>query len=196
MDDEIPEFKEEAAPPPVQEQQPSEEEIETETVAVEGVDIKPELIELDKRKILPYVKPQQNKYWHFQLSEGGQKKLQHELETIPNYKLTATYGIPQNTADITLKQSEQIVGKIHFLLCDRRDANRPEKYYTKLFLFHFKDMNLLNAVRNRLLTFFNNLKAPQPPRNKQHSMKSLKRRNLSRGKRNNLRRKTNKRRVQ
>jgi hypothetical protein len=184
MDEEIPEYREEPLPLPEREEEQEQEVVETPS-AVEAPDIKPELIELDKRKILPHVKPQKNKYWHFQLTEGNQAKLQRELETIPNYKLTATFGIPQNTADITLTQKNSIVGKIHFLLCDRRDANLPEKYYTKLFFFHFNDATLLNIIRNKLLNFFNALSAPRPNRNKRVSIKSIKRRNLSKHRRTN-----------
>jgi hypothetical protein len=186
MDEEIPEYREEQEPPvPIEQEEQEYEKVVEKSATVEGANIKPELIELDKRKILPHVKPQKNKYWHFQLSEGNQAKLQKELETIPNYKLTATFGIPQNTADITLTQQNNIVGKIHFLLCDRRDANLPEKYYTKLFFFHFNDAALLNMVRNRLLNFFNALSAPRPNHNKRMSIKSIKRRNLSRRRRTN-----------
>ena len=80
------------------------------------------------------------------------------LQNIQAYRLTVEYSFKLNTADIILKQQEEIVGKIHLLLCDKRDANLPSKYYCKLFFFYFKNNQLFQAVKTALVNFFENFK--------------------------------------
>lgn len=126
-------------------------------------DVKPVTIEIaNKKAILRHVKPQESKYWHFKFSDPRHtNQMTNVLQNIQGYRLTVDYGLRINTADITLKQNEEIVGKIHLLLCDKRDANLPNKYYCKLFFFHFKNPQLFNAVKNALVNFFENFKGQQ-----------------------------------
>ncbi len=116
-----------------------------------------ETVEILNKGIITHLKPQENKYWHFMFkNEENNKKMTSLLENIPNYRLTVKYGLPQNTPDITLLMNGEIVGKIHLLLCDRRDANLPEKYYCKLFFYHFNNLQLFQTVKNTLVNFFTN----------------------------------------
>jgi hypothetical protein len=111
-------------------------------------DIPAETVEItDNKHILPHLKPQESKYWHFKLNDTKQAQLTAALENTPGYSLTVEYGIPQNTPDITLKHNGKTVGKIHLLLCDRRDANLPAKYYCKIYFYSFKDVQLYNSVK-------------------------------------------------
>ena len=96
------------------------------------------------------------------------------LQNIQGYRLTAEYGVPINTADITLKHNGEVVGKIHLLLCDKRDANLPNKYYCKLYFYHFKNPQLFQAVKTALVNFFENFKVSQKP-----SLRPIKRRSLT-----------------
>jgi hypothetical protein len=126
----------------------------------ESKEIPAESIEIPKDGIIQYLKPQENKYWHFMFkNEENQNELTNVLQNIPGYSLTVEYGIPQNKPDITLKMNDEIVGKIHLLLCDRRDANLPEKYYCKLYFYHFKNQELYNTVKTVLINFFENFKS-------------------------------------
>jgi hypothetical protein len=101
---------------------------------------------------------QNSKFWRFHLKNGNEQ-LTKVLQDIPNYSLTAEYNIKQDTPDITLKQNDEILGKINLLLCDRRDRNNQDKHYCRIYLYHFKDRELFTAVKNKLLAFFNALKA-------------------------------------
>jgi hypothetical protein len=137
---------------------------------------KPETIEIQaKNKVLPYVEPQENKYWHFKFNDINQNQLTTLLENIPGYIFTVTYGIPQNSPDILLSTENEIVGKIHLLLHDRRDRGVKNKYYIKLYFYDFKNQDIYETVKNVLVDFFENFK----PIRKVHSS-SLKRVNKHR----------------
>jgi hypothetical protein len=124
--------------------------------------VEPETIEIiNKAAVLPYVVPQKSKFWHFQFKDANnQNELTKLLQSIPEFGLTVEYGETQKSPDITLKdaQTQDIVGKIHLLLCDRRDANLPEKYYVKLYFYDFKSNQLYDAVKSKLTGFFENFK--------------------------------------
>lgn len=140
-----------SAPPP--------EPIVSESTKID--EIPAETIEIsEKEKVLPHIKPQESKYWHFTFDDANKNKLTNILQNVPGYNLTVEYGLAQNTPDITLKdkESNDIMGKIHLLLCDRRDANLPEKYYCKLYFYHFKKPELFQAVKTSLVNFFENFK--------------------------------------
>jgi hypothetical protein len=138
-----------------------EEQEEQEEKLVKLNKVKPESIEIkNKEYILPYLKPQENKYWHFTfINQTYHDKLIQILENIPGYNITVEYGIPQSKPDLTLLQNGEIVGKIHLLLCDRRDANLPEKYYCKIYFFDFKNEDLYEKVKNTMINFFENFKS-------------------------------------
>lgn len=129
----------------------------------------PETVEVSeevKKRVLQLVKPQESKYNHFQFkSQADTDKLTNVLQSIPGYSITVSYGIPQSTPDITLSENGQTVGKIHLLLCDRRDANKPEKYYVKLYFYHFTDATLQEAVKSALLSFFESFTKQQSNKN-------------------------------
>ncbi len=146
-----------------QEQEENKESKENEQPSMDsmqGKDVIPaETVEILNKGIIVHLKPQENKYWHFMFkNEENNKKMTSLLENIPNYRLTVEYGITQNTPDITLIMNGEVVGKIHLLLCDRRDANLPEKYYCKLYFYHFNNLQLFQAVRSTLVNFFMNFK--------------------------------------
>ena len=141
-------------------------------------EVKPETIEIaNKKAVLRHVKPQEVKYWHFKFIDSrNTNQLTTLLQNIQGYRLTVEYGTPVNTADIILKSDGEVVGKIHLLLCDRRDANLPHKYYTKLYFYQFKNNQLLQSVKTALVNFFENFKGGAK---KIHSKPSLtKRRSL------------------
>jgi hypothetical protein len=112
-----------------------------------------------KERILAKVQKQKNKYWHFQFkNDRDLDNLKKTIENIPNIPLTVIYNFEgQSHADVTLLQDNQEVGKIHFLLCDRRNSNLPEKYYIKLYFFNFKDNELFNKVKEVVTNYFNNI---------------------------------------
>lgn len=123
-------------------------------------DIPAETIEISNKTVINHLKPQESKYWHFSFkNESNKNQLTQILQNIPGYTLTVEYGIPQNTPDITLKMNNNIVGKIHLLLCDRRDANLPEKYYCKIYFYHFTKPELYQAVKTTVVNFFENFKS-------------------------------------
>jgi hypothetical protein len=159
----------------------------------ENKEIPAETVEITNYKsIIPYLEPQESKYWHFKFNDvANQERLTKLLETIPEYKLTVDYGIPQNTPDITLKMNDKIVGKIHLLLCDRRDANIPEKYYCKLYFYHFKNKKLFDTIKSMLVKFFENINKPTKQQ-KGGKSKNKRYRTIKRRK-HILRKKTNKR---
>lgn len=125
-------------------------------------EIPAETVEITQKSvILPFLKPQENKYWHFTfVNDGDKAKLTSAIENIPGHGLTVEYGIPQNKPDITLKTNDggEIVGKIHLLLCDRRDANLPDKYYCKVYFYHFTDEKLFQDVKTAVVAFFENFR--------------------------------------
>jgi len=124
-------------------------------------EVKPETVHIrtNEKTILRHVKPQDVKYWHFKfIDQKNTNQMTNVLQNIQAYRLTVEYSFKLNTADIILKQQEEIVGKIHLLLCDKRDANLPSKYYCKLFFFYFKNNQLFQAVKTALVNFFENFK--------------------------------------
>jgi hypothetical protein len=158
-------------------------------IITEKKEIPAETIEIsEKDKILPHIKPQENKYWHFTFNtDSNKKQLTDTLQNISGYNgLTVEYGIPQNTPDITLKRNGEIVGKIHLLLCDRRDTKSPEKYYCKIYFYHFKDNQLYQDVKAALINFFENFK---PIVEKGGKLNKVIRRYKTHKKRRNIRRK-------
>lgn len=144
----------------------------TETVIKSEEEIPPETVDFSKEKLVGNLKPQENKYWRFTFkNEDHSRLLKDTIKQIPDLNLTATFEIKQNTPDITIKKdvvednehSGIEVGKINLLLCDRRDANLPEKYYCKVYFYHFKDQAIYQAVRAAVINFFDNLKSVNTP---------------------------------
>jgi hypothetical protein len=155
-----------SAPPPEPESKP----VATQKPEAETVEVSEEV----KKKVLQLVKPQESKYNHFQFkSQADTDKLTNILQIIPGHNITVSYGIPQSTPDITLSENGQIVGKIHLLLCDRRDANKPEKYYVKLYFYHFIDSSLQNTVKSALVSFFESFANQQSNKNNTRTPISL-----------------------
>lgn len=148
--------------------------------------VEPETIEIvNKAAVLPYVKPQKSKFWHFEFtSPDNQNKLSNVL-TSSNDSLTVEYGETQKSPDIMLKRGSDIVGKIHLLLCDRRDANLPEKYYIKLYFYDFVDNELYDNVKKNLINFFENFKSnasQQGGKKKRRHHRTMKKRRVNRKK--------------
>ena len=157
-------------------QQEQPEEIEDIAEIEDIEEVKPVTIEIaNKKTVLRHVKPQESKYWHFKFSDPRHtNQMTNVLQNIQGYRLTVEYGVPINTPDITLKMNGEIVGKIHLLLCDKRDANLPNKYYCKLYFYNFKSPQLFQAVKTALVNFFENFKTVQKP-----SLRPIKRRSLT-----------------
>lgn len=148
--------------------------------------VEPETIEIvNKVSVLPYVKPQKSKFWHFEfISPDNQKGLSNVLMS-SNTDLTVEYGETQKSPDITLKRGSEIVGKIHLLLCDRRDANLPDKYYVKLYFYDFVDAGLYENIKKNLINFFENFKSTavqQGGKKKKRHHRTMKKRRMNRKK--------------
>jgi hypothetical protein len=128
---------------------------------MDTIEVEPETIEISgKEKILPHVEPQKIKYNRFRFKNDNNKsKL---INTIQNIKGNITVIIDdketesQNKPDIILKENGEVIGKINLLLCDRRDANLPEKYYIKLYFREFKDQGFYDKIKETLVNFFEN----------------------------------------
>ena len=156
-------------------------------------EIPAETIEISNKSVVNHLKPQENKYWHFSFkNEENKNQLTQTLQNIPGYSLTVEYGLPQNTPDITLKMNDEVVGKIHLLLCDRRDANLPEKYYCKIYFYHFTKPELYQVVKTAVVNFFENFKSAENKqggkRNKPNrKLKTQKRKRINRRKRTSKR---------
>jgi hypothetical protein len=119
-------------------------------------------------RILNMVKPRNKKTRHFTFSsEIVNNQFKRLLESIPGYQLTAEYDERMDKPDIILKQDNTVMGKIHLLLSDRPDVGKKEKYYIKIFLFQFKDQELFNQLKSRIIDFFNKLSSSP---NNQHSI--------------------------
>jgi hypothetical protein len=134
--------------------------ISSETSIPENKEIQPETIEFSKN-IVNHLKPQENKYWRFSFkNEINMNDLIKAIKGIQS-NLTVEFGIPQNTPDIIIKEpSGETIGKINLLLCDRRDANMPEKYYCKIYFYQFKNSNQYDSIKTAVVNFFENLKRP------------------------------------
>jgi hypothetical protein len=146
-----------SAPPPIEQSVP-------EITDSEEKEIEPETVEISKQNIINHLKPQENKYWRFSFkNEANTNRLKSVIESIPEYGLTVDFGTPQNTPDITIKQGNDVVGKINLLLCDRRDANLPEKYYCKIYFYHFKNSALYEAVKASVVNLFETFKGATIP---------------------------------
>lgn len=135
-------------------------EISSETSIPENKEIQPETIEFSKN-IVNHLKPQENKYWRFSFkNEINMNDLIKAIKGVQS-NLTVEFGIPQNTPDIIIKEpSGETIGKINLLLCDRRDANMPEKYYCKIYFYQFKNSNQYDSIKTAVVNFFENLKRP------------------------------------
>ena len=145
-----------SAPPPI-------EQTSQESTIIEDKDIEPETVEFSKN-LVNNLKPQENKYWRFSLkNEANTNGLIKAIKGVQS-DLTVEFGIPQNTPDITIKEpSGEIVGKLNLLLCDRRDANLPEKYYCKIYFYQFKNQNKYQAIKTAVVNFFESLKGASMP---------------------------------
>jgi hypothetical protein len=187
-EDEIPELEETQQVDDIISSEPLPPKVLDTPKMLESGKVEPDTIEIvNKAAVLPYVKPQKSKFWHFEfISPENQKNLSNAL-TSSNTDLTVEYGETQKSPDITLKRGSEIVGKIHLLLCDRRDANLPEKYYVKLYFYDFIDAGLYDNVKKSLLNFFENFKsssntAQQGGKKKRRHHRTMKKRRVNRKK--------------
>ena len=176
-DQEIPEEVIASAPPPMADI--SEEPAVNNSKQTEE-EIPAETIDFSKENITNNLKPQENKFWRFTFkSSENTNSFKNAIEKIPELSLTVNFEIKQNTPDVTIKQGENEVGKINLFLCDRRDANLPEKYYCKVYFYHFKDQKIYQAVKTAVINFFDNFKSNNKTNNNT-SMKTGGRRKMIR----------------
>jgi hypothetical protein len=129
---------------------------EPKEIPIESKEIPSETIEIANKNILKYLVPRENKKTHFTLDDINKNKLTITLESIPGYNLTVEYADKKDEPGVTLTINGEIVGKIHFLLCDGPNVNLPDKYYCKLYFFQFKNQALYDKVKLTLINFFEN----------------------------------------
>ena len=106
-------------------------------------------------RIFPYIMAQESTHFQFKTKEM-ERRFQQMIEQIPHLTVRFDYG-REDKSDILLVSSSdptQIVGKIHLLLVDRRDRGDPSKRYVKIHLFHMKDPQQFELVRQRVTNFF------------------------------------------
>ena len=106
-------------------------------------------------RIFPYIMAQESTHFQFKTKEM-ERRFQQMIEQIPDLTVRFDYG-REDKSDILLVSSSdptQIVGKLHLLLADRRDRGDPSKRYVKIHLFHMKDPQQFELVRQRVVDFF------------------------------------------
>jgi hypothetical protein len=106
-------------------------------------------------RIFPYIMAQESTHFQFKTKEM-ERRFQQMIEQIPDLTVRFDYG-KEDKSDILLVSSSdptQIVGKLHLLLVDRRDRGDPSKRYVKVHLFHMKDPQQFELVRQRVTDFF------------------------------------------
>lgn len=179
---------------PVEEQKPAE----TKPIVQSQDYVKADTIEISReatQNILNNVEKQPSKYWHFQFKNAKDKDDFTAAITTAVEGLTVEYNEKQNTPDITLLLKGQPVGKIHLLLCDRRDTNNKSKYYCKIHFYHFTDPNIYSAVKAAVVNYFEGFKSsqarPNPDANPTMSAGKRKRRTMK--KKRNMKKKTHRR---
>jgi hypothetical protein len=112
-------------------------------------------------RIFPYIIAQESTHFQFKTKEM-ERRFQQMIEQIPDLTVRFDYG-REDKSDILLVSSSdptQIVGKIHLLLVDRRDRGDPSKRYVKIHLFHMKDPQQFELVRQRVTNFFEKMGQP------------------------------------
>jgi hypothetical protein len=160
--DEIPEYEDGAITP-----EPEKVETNTSLESNTSNEVEPDTIEISeegKKRVLLYVEPQQNKFYRFRFKdEANKNKLIQKLQEILGTNITVDIDNKetdsQSKPDILIKENGNIIGKINLLLCDRRDANLPEKYYIKLYFREFKTLESMNKVKEGLKAFFENFQS-------------------------------------
>jgi hypothetical protein len=112
-------------------------------------------------RIFPYIMAQESTHFQFKTKEM-ERRFQQMIEQIPDLTVRFDYG-REDKSDILLVSSSdptQIVGKLHLLLVDRRDRGDPLKRYVKIHLFHMKDPQQFELVRQRVTNFFEKMGQP------------------------------------
>jgi hypothetical protein len=100
-----------------------------------------------------------HKYWHFKfISQSDEDAFTSMLKTAINPTINVIYNYDAvKKADVTIMNGTSRIGCIHFLKCDRRDFNNPDKHYIKLHLYNFIDVTHFNAVKDAIIPFFNQI---------------------------------------
>ena len=112
-------------------------------------------------RIFPHIMAQESTHFQFKTKEM-ERRFQQMIEQIPDLTVRFDYG-REDKSDILLVSSSdptQIVGKLHLLLVDRRDRGDPLKRYVKIHLFHMKDPQQFELVRQRIIGFFEKIGQP------------------------------------
>jgi hypothetical protein len=118
----------------------------------------------DYPRKMAYVQAQP--HTHFRLkNKSDRQKLLNVIDSISDVvgPITASYdyGRKYDTDVIIRKKSDsnsvKPIGKIHFLLFDRRDRYNHEKYYMKLHFFQFANDALFERVKQAVTAFFQGL---------------------------------------
>ena len=119
------------------------------------------LVMANPGRIFPYIMAQESTHFQFRTKEM-ERRFQQMIEQIPDLTVRFDYG-REDKSDILLVSSSdptQIVGKLHLLLVDRRDRGDPSKRYVKIHLFHMKDPQQFELVRQRITSFFEKIGQP------------------------------------
>lgn len=119
------------------------------------------LVMANPGRIFPYIMPQESTHFQFK-TKDMERRFQEMIEQIPDLTVRFDYG-REDKSDILLVSSSdrtQIVGKLHLLLVDRRDRGDPSKRYVKIHLFHMKDPQQFELVRQRITEFFEKIGGP------------------------------------
>jgi len=114
-------------------------------------------------RVFPYIMAQESTHFQFKTKEM-ERRFQQMIEQIPDLTVRFDYG-REDKSDILLVSSSdptQIVGKLHLLLVDRRDRGDPSKRYVKIHLFHMKDPQQFELVRQRIVSFFEKIGMRHP----------------------------------
>lgn len=112
-------------------------------------------------RIFPYIMAQESTHFQFKTKEM-ERRFQQMIEQIPDLTVRFDYGREDKSDILFVSSSDptQIVGKLHLLLVDRRDRGDPSKRYVKIHLFHMKDPQQFELVRQRVTDFFEKMGQP------------------------------------
>jgi hypothetical protein len=121
-------------------------------------------------ELLSWIEPQPKKAKHFALrfAEDEERLRQRIQRTEPpitvvfskNIKTKYGKSIPDVTIVKQDSNNKTVIGKVHFLLYDKRDEHNQRRWYVKLFFYEFSDPAMLQSVKSSMVSFFKEAKGP------------------------------------
>jgi len=124
-------------------------------------------------EMLSWIEPQSKKAKHFALrfaedEERLRQRIQREQRAEPpitvvfSKNIKTKYG--KSIPDVTIVKGDSnnktVIGKVHFLLYDKRDEHNQSRWYVKLFFYEFSDPAMLPSVKSSMASFFKEAKGP------------------------------------